>query len=78
MLQGSDLRKLAQIRLDDSLLLFEARRSSSAYYLCGYAVELGLKACIAKLMRSDVIPDRAFINAIYTHRFESLVATAGP
>lgn len=77
MLAKSDLEKLAQLRLDDSLFLFQANRSSSAYYLCGYAVELGFKACIAKLMRADVIPDRSFINAIYTHRFENLLSAAG-
>ncbi len=28
-------------------------------------------------MQSAVIPDKAFINAIYTHRLENLVALAG-
>ena len=67
MLTRHDLQQLARLRLDDALFLQQVGRSSSAYYLAGYAVELALKACIAKLFQPDVIPDRAFVNAIYTH-----------
>jgi HEPN domain-containing protein len=77
MLTKNDLERLAQVRLDDALFLLQAGRSSSAYYLAGYAVELALKACIAKLMQPNVIPDKGFINAIYTHKLDSLLSTAG-
>ena len=77
MLTKIDLQRLSQARMDDALLLLNANRASSAYYLAGYSVELGLKACIAKPVQSDTIPDKAFINAIYTHRLDNLVATAG-
>jgi len=77
MLTKNDLERLAHVRLEDALFLLQANRSSSAYYLAGYAVELALKACIAKLMQPDVIPDKAFINAIYTHKLDSLLSTAG-
>lgn len=77
MLTKTDLEKLAQVRLEDSLFLLQAGRSSSAYYLAGYAVELALKACISKLIQSHVIPEKAFINAIYTHRLDNLLSTAG-
>ena len=43
-----DLQALAQAKLDDAKLLFDNGRFSNAYYLAGYAVELGLKACIAR------------------------------
>lgn len=76
MLTKNDLEKLAQVRLEDALFLLQANRPSSAYYLAGYAVELALKACIAKLMAPNVIPDKAFINAIYTHKLYSLLSTA--
>lgn len=65
MLTKGDLEKLAQVRLDDALLLAHAGRSSSAYYLAGYAVELALKACISKLFQPNVIPDKGLIDAIY-------------
>lgn len=77
MLTKADLQKLAQLRLEDALLLLNAQRPSSAYYLAGYSIELGLKGCISNLIQPEVIPERAFINAIYTHRLDSLLATAG-
>jgi hypothetical protein len=77
MLTKNDLEKLAQVRLEDALFLLKAGRSSSAYYLAGYAVELALKSCIAKLMQPNTIPDKAFINAIYIHKLDSLLSTAG-
>jgi HEPN domain-containing protein len=77
MLTKNELERLAHVRLEDALFLLQANRSSSAYYLAGYAVELALKACIAKLMQPNVIPDKAFINAIYTHKLDSLLSTAG-
>jgi hypothetical protein len=73
----NDLEKLAQIRLDDAVLLLAQKRSSSAYYLAGYAVELALKAVIAKLVQPNTIPDKAFILATYTHKFDDLLSTAG-
>jgi hypothetical protein len=38
---------------------------------------LALKACIAALIQANTIPEKGFINAIYTHRLESLLSTAG-
>lgn len=46
---------------------------SSAYYLAGYAVECGLKACIAKLMKSDEFPDKEFAKDCYTHELPKMV-----
>lgn len=77
MLTKKELENLAQVRLDDSIFLLSVNRCSSAYYLAGYAVELALKACIAKLVQTDTIPDKAFILATYTHKFKDLLATAG-
>ena len=58
-------------------MLYQAGKSSSAYYLAGYTIELALKACISKLFQPDVIPDKAFVQAIYTHSLESLLNVAG-
>lgn len=77
MLNRNDLQRLAQIRLEDSIVLLQANKASSAYYLAGYSVELGIKACISKLFQNDVIPDKGLVNAIYTHSLESLMATSG-
>lgn len=77
MLTKNDLQKLAEVRLEDAELLFKAGKSSSAYYLAGYAVELALKACISKLFKADVIPDKAFVQATYTHSLENLLNVSG-
>ena len=77
MLTKADLEALAETRLQDAILLLQTGRSSSAYYLAGYAVELALKACVAKAFQPNAIPDKAFVNEIYTHSLERLLSTAG-
>jgi hypothetical protein len=76
-LRRSDLQALAQAKLDDAVLLLSHRRFSNAYYLCGYAIELGLKACIARNIRAECIPDKDFIKGIHTHNYPALIGLAG-
>jgi HEPN domain-containing protein len=76
LLTKGDLEQLAELRLMDAVLLHENARYSSAYYLSGYAVELALKACIARQIVQNMIPDRGFVNAIYTHDLENLLTIA--
>ncbi len=68
---------MAQVRLEDALFLLSAGKSSSAYYLAGYAVELALKVCIASLFHSDTIPDKGFVNNVYKHDLAALLNMAG-
>lgn len=72
-----ELQYLAQLRLDDALLLLKDSRVSTAYYLAGCAVELALKACISKLIQPDTLPDKAFISAIESRKLEDLLAVSG-
>ena len=72
-----DLRANAQAKLDDAIILLKCKRYSNAYYLAGYAVENGLKACIATQFSADVIPDKGFVNDIYKHTLKKLVGSAG-
>lgn len=65
------------MRAEDSRLLLEARHFDGAYYLAGYAVECGLKACIAKGFKQDDIPDPALVKQIYTHDLTKLLEHAG-
>ena len=74
----ADLQALAQAKYDDSALLFTNRRFSNAYYLAGYAVELGLKACIARQILLETLPDPKFIRDVYGgHDISKLVGLAG-
>jgi len=76
-LKRTDLRANAQGKLDDAVYLLSDRRFSNAYYLAGYAVEIGLKACIALQITAETIPEKAFINAVFQHNLKNLVGLAG-
>lgn len=72
----SDLQNLANERIAEAKILLDAGKWSGAYYLAGYAVECGLKACIAKLTRPDEFPDKNFAAKCWVHDIEPLVKLA--
>ena len=67
-----DLQGLAEERLGDAEALFTSNRYGGAYYLVGYAVECGLKACIAKLTRAEDFYDKTLAKNIFKHDLEEL------
>ena len=74
----SDFRRLAEMRLVDAQVLLTNRRYAAAYYLTGYAVECGLKACIARQIRRYEFPPSAqFFRDVFTHDLTKLVTLAG-
>jgi len=73
----TELQRLAKERISDAEVLLAARHWSAAYYIAGYAVECALKACIAKLMKSEEFPDRAFAEKCWTHNLPQLLGLAG-
>lgn len=79
-LARATLQQLALAKVADARLLFENERYSNAYYLYGYGVELGLKACIARQFLPETIPDKALVSgnkSLFTHRIVDLVGLAG-
>ena len=71
-------QQLADVRIDEASVLLAQGKNDGAYYLAGYAVECGLKACIAKLSNQyDFPPKPRFINDCYSHDIDKLVNTAG-
>jgi HEPN domain-containing protein len=70
------LQRLAEERLAEARTLLAQGYPSGAYYLAGYAVELALKASIAARFAANEIPDKSFVNAIYTHDLGRLFALA--
>src|SRR6266436_5744665 len=46
MLTRAELRKIARARVNDAKVLLSGKRYDGAVYLCGYAVEIALKARI--------------------------------
>ena len=74
----ADFQAMAGARLREAGALLAAGEWSGAYYLAGYALELGLKSLvIKKLMATDAFPDQKLIQNSYTHSLKVLVGTAG-
>ncbi len=73
----AELQRLATERISDAKALLGVRRWPAAYYLAGYGVECALKACIAKLMKSEEFPDKTFAEKCWTHNLPQLLGLAG-
>lgn|SRR5687768_1976296 len=73
----SDLQILAEARVADAEALLQTGRWAAAYYLLGYAIECGLKACAVKQFREHEVPDRKVVNDFYTHRLDQLLNISG-
>jgi HEPN domain-containing protein len=72
-----DLQNLAEERLGDAEALLTNSRFGAAYYMVGYAVECGLKACIAKLTKAEDFYDKTLARKIFVHDLEDLANLAG-
>lgn len=75
----ADFQALAQGKLDDAHLLLRANRCSNAYYLAGYALELGFKAAACKLFFAQCLPDKGLVQDLYNkgHDLQALPGLAG-
>jgi hypothetical protein len=71
-----DLQFLARSRLTEARALLSASHPDGAYYLAGYAVECGLKACIARRTERHEFPDKRTVDASHTHNLRDLVKVA--
>lgn len=56
MLTVRQLREIARERIKDAEALFGSERYEGAMYICGYAVEIALKARICKTLRWPDFP----------------------
>jgi hypothetical protein len=67
-----DFQKLSRLRQAEASALLKAKHYPGAYYLLGYSVECGLKACIAKkTVRYDFPTKNA--KDFYTHDLVALL-----
>ena len=73
----SDFKRLTKIRLREARTLLRAGLFEGAYYLCGYAIEYVLKACIAKQTRRYDFPDKDRVNKSHVHDLVDLVRLGG-
>jgi len=81
MIKTNDLKKIAQARLRDAEILNKSKRHEGAIYLCGYVIELGLKARICKTLKWLEFPSSAkeFQNykSFKTHDLDVLLHLSG-
>jgi HEPN domain-containing protein len=81
MITRADLRKIARARLKDAEVLLRFGRYGGAIYLCGYAVEIALKARICKTLSWSGYPSTSgeFQNyrTFQTHNLDVLLHLAG-
>jgi HEPN domain-containing protein len=75
-MKRNDLRALAITRLNEARLLLTNRHWDGAYYLAGYAVELAIKACIAKRTERFDFPDKDHANNSWSHDWLKLIRAA--
>jgi hypothetical protein len=73
------LRQLAEDRIQDAACLLAGGRWAGAYYLAGYALECGLKACIMVYVKNSgaIFVEKKFSEKCWTHNPEDLLRLAG-
>jgi HEPN domain-containing protein len=81
MLTRQELRTIAKARLREAEGLFQAGQFEGAAYLCGYVVELALKARIARHLRWSGFPETSKefegIQNLRTHDLKILLRFTG-
>ena len=81
MISIRELKKIASARLKDAEILFQGKRYDGAVYLCGYAVELILKAKICKTLNWTDFPSSNSefqgLQSFKTHRLDLLLSLSG-
>ena len=74
---SDDLRLLAEERIAEARTLFAAKHFSGAYYLAGYAVELGLKAVLTRALERYSMPNNKEVSAAHVHDLRTLAKSCG-
>ena len=77
LVDRKELQDLSKIRLKEASALLQLGLFDGAFYLAGYAVECGLKACIAKGTRRGEFPDRKKVESSHSHNLLQLIKVAG-
>jgi len=81
MIPVAELDRIAQARLEDAKALHQAGRFDGAIYLCGYAVEVALKARICRILNWPEFPSTGgefqAYRSFQTHQLEVLLHLSG-
>lgn len=81
MILRNDLRKISKARLKDSEVLYQNKRYDGSVYLCGYAIEIALKARICRTLKWTEFPlsrkDFENLSSLKTHNLDTLLRLSG-
>jgi len=81
MITHTDLVKTARAHLRDARILKRNGSYDGAVYLCGYAVEIALKARICRTLKWAGFPSTGaefqYVKSVQTHIFEALLMFSG-
>lgn len=81
MIAKTELKRIAAARLLDAEALVNAQRLDGAVYLCGYAVEIALKARICDTLNwadfSETTNEFRELQSFKTHDFNTLLRLSG-
>lgn len=76
-MQKTEIEEIVKARLKDAEVLLEASRFDGSVYLCGYAIELSLKARICKTLQWDEYPTSSKYSTFKTHDLDVLLHLTG-
>ena len=81
MLTRAELRRIARARVNDAKVLLTGNRYDGAVYVCGYAVEIALKARIVAIMNlagfPETIAEFRSYKTLKTHKLDDLLKLSG-
>jgi len=81
MILPTELRAIARARLRDAEILLSARRYDGSVYLCGYSVEISLKARVCRTLKWHGFPstNKEFegYHSFRTHNLDVLLRLSG-
>lgn len=81
MISLTDLEAIAQARLEDARALLKKERYDGAVYVCGYAVEVALKAKVCRVLNWQEFPQTSgefkAYRSFQTHELEVLLRLSG-
>lgn len=72
-----EIDKIIQARVEDATVLFQSSRYDGSVYLCGYAIELGLKARICRTLKWNEYPTSPKYGTFKTHDLDVLLHLSG-
>jgi len=69
--------RIVEARLIDAEVLLNAKRFDGSVYLCGYAIELGLKRRICETLKWNEYPTSGKYSTFKTHDLDVLLHLSG-